>query len=90
MTLAVPPNAPARAEWLLAGLTDRATSHWVRAPLLDGDDDDDDAPDDDNVDIASLTGQQSTVVQLSKLLIVARSPLLAGCLLSDVSAGFGV
>ena len=45
MTRAVLPDPPARAEWLLAGLMDKALSHWVRAPPLDGADDDDDADD---------------------------------------------
>ena len=37
------PNQLARAEWFLAGFIDRALSHWVRAPPLDGGGDDDDA-----------------------------------------------
>ena len=66
------PNPSARAEWLLAGLIDRALSHWVRAPPLDGRDDDGDAdagtdtatPDDDaNEDIAS---HQSTTTSLQQ------------------------
>ena len=68
MTWAVLANPSARAEWLLAGLTDRALSHWVRAPPLDGEGDHEDAdtrtdtttPKDDSGDIASLTSQQST------------------------------
>ena len=55
MTRAVLPK-PARAEWLLAGIIDRALSHWVRAPPLVGRDDDGNAdtgpdttaPDDDS------------------------------------------
>ena len=65
MTRAVLPTTSARAEWLLAGFIDRALSHWVRAPPLDGADDDDDADTgtdttrpDDNEDIASLASQQ--------------------------------
>ena len=74
MTRSVPPYPPAPAEWLLAGLTDRALSHRVRAPPLDGErrgDGDADTgthttiPDDGSEDIASLTSQQSTSPQLS-------------------------
>ena len=43
MTRAVFLNPSARAGWLLASLMDRALSHRVRAPPLDGGDDDDDA-----------------------------------------------
>ena len=64
MTRTVQPNRPARALWLLAGLIDRATSHWFRTFPLDGGDDEDadtgtdtTAPDDDNGDIASFTSQ---------------------------------
>ena len=68
MTRAILPNPSARAEWLLANLIDRAVSHRVRAPPLDGRSDDDDAdtgtdtttPDDDSEDIVSLSSQQST------------------------------
>ena len=35
MTRAVLPRTSARAEWLLACLLERATSHWVQAPPLD-------------------------------------------------------
>ena len=73
-TRAVLPRTSARAEWLLASLTNRATSHWVRARLLDGGDDDDadtgtdtTAPDDDNDDIVSFTNQQSPALQFSNL-----------------------
>ena len=87
MTRAVLRNPSARAGWLFASLMDRALSHWVRAPPLDGGDDDDDAdigtdtttPDDDNEDIAILTSQQSTFLLL-KHRSVARSHLLgAAC-----------
>ena len=51
----------------------------VRAPTLDGGGDDDDAytgtytttPDDDSEDIASLTSQQSTSLQLAPLVLLA-------------------
>ena len=36
MTRAVLPKPQTQPEWLLAGLKDRALSHWVRAPPLDG------------------------------------------------------
>ena len=49
---------PARAEWLLAGLTDRALSHRVRAPSLDGGGEDDDAD----------TGADTTTVHISAVL----------------------
>ena len=73
MTRANLPDPFARAEWLLAGLTDTALSHYVRAPPLDGGGDDDDAdtgtdtttPDDDSEDIASHTSQQSAQPQFS-------------------------
>ena len=57
MTRAVLPNKSEREQWPLAGLLDRAASHWFRAPSLDGGDDEDvvtrtdtTAPDDDNDD----------------------------------------
>ena len=63
MTRAVLPNPSARAEWLLAGLIDRALNHLGRALPLDGGNDDDDGADtgtdtampddDDDDDIAS-------------------------------------
>ena len=69
MTLAVLPSTSAREERLLAGLIDRVTSHWIRAPPLDGGDDDDadtrtdtTIPDDDNEDITSFTSQQTTAL----------------------------
>ena len=37
LTRAVLPNPSACAEWLLAGLIDRALNHWGHAPPLDGD-----------------------------------------------------
>ena len=37
------PHTSAREHWLLAGLIDRAASHWIRPPPLDGGDDDEDA-----------------------------------------------
>ena len=67
MTRADLPNISEREQLLLAGLIDRAASHWIRAPLLDGGDDEDadtgtdtTAPDDDNDDITSFTRQQIT------------------------------
>ena len=36
MALAVFPNPSARAEWLFAGIIDRALHHWERVPALDG------------------------------------------------------
>ena len=67
MTRAVLRNPSARAEWLLAGLIDRAYSHWVRAPPLDGGDGDDGAdtgtdtaiPDDNDDD--GIASRQSTI-----------------------------
>ena len=66
MTRAVFPKPSARAEWLFAGLIDRAVNHWARAHPLDGGDGDDDADTgrdtaihDDDDDIASLASQQS-------------------------------
>ena len=71
MNRAIIPYSSARAEWLLASLTDREIG--VRAPPLDGGGDDDDAdtetdittPDDHSEDIAFLTSQQSRSPQLS-------------------------
>ena len=58
MLRAVLPYSSARAEWLLAGITDRALGRWACAPPLDGEGDQDAGsaiPDDDNDfdDIAS-------------------------------------
>ena len=74
MSRAVFPNPSARANALLAGLIDRALSHWVWACPLDGGDDDDDADagtdtatldvDDVDDDIASVASQQTTSLQL--------------------------
>ena len=67
MTRAVLPNPSARAEWLLAGIIDRALNHWVTTitqtqrktrPYPD---------DDDDHDIASLASQPSVSVQPSSL-----------------------
>ena len=96
MTRAVFPHTSARADWLLAGLIDSVTIHWVRAPLLDGGDDEDaDAgtdttiPDDDNEDIASFTSQNKP--QPSRPQTCDRCLRVAswGCLFSDVSALHG-
>ena len=70
-TRAVLPHTSARAEMLLASFIDGVSSHWVRAPLLDGGDDNEDAdagtdstkPDDDSGYIASFTSQQTTAIQ---------------------------
>ena len=67
MTRAVLLNISVREQWPLAGLIDRAASHWIQAHPLDGGDDEDTdtgtdttAPDNDNDDIASFTSQQTT------------------------------
>ena len=69
MSRTVLPNTSARDQWLLAGLIDRATSHWARAPPLDGGDEDyfDDGTDtsalgDHGDDLVSIMSQQ-TVAQ---------------------------
>ena len=69
MTRAVLPDASVREQWPLTRLMDRATSHWIRAPPLDGEENegsdngtDTTAPDDDNDDIASCTSQQTTAI----------------------------
>ena len=75
MTLAVLPNPSARAEWLLAGVIDRALHHWGHVPPLDDGTGDHDHPDsetdtatpDDDDDIASLASQPSVSVQPSSL-----------------------
>ena len=36
MARAVLPNNSARAEWLFAGIFDRALHHWGHVPALDG------------------------------------------------------
>ena len=36
MARAVLPNPSARAEWLFAGIIDRALHHWGHVPALDG------------------------------------------------------
>ena len=82
MTRTIFPRASARSECLLAGFMDRVTSHWVRAPPIDGGDDDEDAdagtdtttPDDDNEDIRFL--HQSNSRPDLKLVTVARALLL--------------
>ena len=77
---------------VLAGLKDRATVHWVRAPPLDvGDDDDADTetdttvPDDDNEYIASLTSQQTSSPPVLKFVTVPARPSW-GCVHSGVPA----
>ena len=41
MTQGVLPNTSAREQWLLAGLRDRATNHWILPRPLDGGEDED-------------------------------------------------
>ena len=72
MTRAVLPNTSAREQWLLARLIDRAVSHWVRAPPLDGGNDDEadtetdtTAPNDDDDDITSLCSQPPAAVRVT-------------------------
>ena len=76
MTRAVLPNPSARAEWLFAGVIDRALNHWGHVPPLDGGMGDNDhadsetdtaIPDDDDQDIASLASQPPVSVQPSSL-----------------------
>ena len=58
MARAVLPNLSARAEWLVAGVIDRALHHWGHVPALDGGPGDDSETDtaipDDDDDIVSL------------------------------------
>ena len=62
MARAVLPNPSARAEWLFAGIIDRALHHWGHVPALDGGPGDRDLVDfetdtaipDDDDDIVSL------------------------------------
>ena len=61
MARAVLPNPSARAEWLFAGIIDRALHHWGHVPALDGgpgdhldDFETDTAIPDDDDDIVSL------------------------------------
>ena len=71
MTRAVLPNPSARAEWLLAGIIDRALHHWGHVLPLDGglgdhdhvDSETDTAMPDDDDDIASLASQPSAPLQ---------------------------
>ena len=73
MTRAFLPNPSARAEWLLAGLRDRATGsehprsmeETTKTQTETGTDTT--APDDENEDIASFTSQQTTAIQTSNL-----------------------
>ena len=61
MARAVLPNPSERAEWLFAGIIDRALHHWEHVPALDG------GPDDH--DLAGLTQQyQTTTLPLSRAL----------------------
>ena len=75
MTRAVLPNPSARAEWLLAGIIDRALHHWGHVPALDGgpgdhdhtDSETDTAVPDDDDDIASLASESFESLQPSSL-----------------------
>ena len=75
MARAVLPNPSARAEWLFAGIIDRALHHWGHVPALDGGPGDHDLdefetdtaiPNDDN-DVASLASYTYESVQPSSL-----------------------
>ena len=65
MTGALLPNPSARAQWLLAGIIDRALHHWSHVLPLDGglgdydhaDSETDTAIPDDDDDIASIASQ---------------------------------
>ena len=75
MTRAVLPNPSARAEWLLAGISDRALHHWGHVLPLDGglrdhgraDSETDTALPDDDDDIASLVSQSFASMLTSSL-----------------------
>ena len=86
MTRAVLPNTLAVEEWFLAGSIDRALSHWVRAPPLDGGDDDDDA---DTVNTSFLSRFNNLPFCSSQTSGRCSLAPHGGCLLSDVSARFG-
>ena len=84
MTRAVLPNPSARAEWLLAGIVDRALNNWGHVSPLDGGIGDNDhadgetdtaIPDDDNHDVASLASQPSVSVQPPSLLLCLPAPV---------------
>ena len=69
MTRAVLPNASAREQRLLAGLTDRATNDLARTPHLDGREDEDadtgtdtTVPDDGHNDITPFASKQTTAI----------------------------
>ena len=66
------PNTSAREQWLLAGLINRATSHWITAPPSDGGEDEGtDAGTDmtvpDNDEIVSFTSQQTAAIDTPNL-----------------------
>ena len=71
MTRAVLPNPSARAEWLFAGIIDRALHHWDHVLTLGGGNGDHDHADsetdtampDDDDDVASLASQPSESLQ---------------------------
>ena len=70
MARAVLPNPSARAEWLFAGIIDRALHHWGHVPLLtvdladqDLDDSETDTAIPDNEDIAPLASYSFESVQ---------------------------
>ena len=77
MANAVLPNPSARAEWLFAGIIDRALHHWGHVPALDGGPGDHDLDDletdtpilDDDGDTVSLASCMSESVWPSSLLL---------------------
>ena len=79
MTRAVLPNPSAWAEWLLAGIVDRALHHWGHVLPLDGgfvdhdhaDSETDTAIPDDDVDIASFPSQPSASLRPSSFELLA-------------------
>ena len=100
MTRAVLPNPPARAERLVAGIINRALSHWARAPPLDTgadtgihrsrpDEDADTGVPDDLDDIASLASQPSTSPQHSSLWVYPSAPSGSSLLFLSVSGRSG-
>ena len=54
MTQAVLTNPSARADWLFAGIIDRALNHWGHVPPLDGGPGDHDLADSDTDTAASF------------------------------------
>ena len=73
MTRAVYSNPSTRAEWLLAGIMDRAVNHLARAPPLDGGHDDGDA----DTGIDTVIPDDDATIHITaafKLLCRVRSP----------------